>query len=109
MDSEPTKTPKIRGTPQICVRVYFNPDTFKEITEQAQKSGKRRVGIKLFKDKPHGFAGQTYANTKGIAQHLKHCAQYWVKHEAERATKAAEILTEEKRLQEEKAKLGFFQ
>ncbi len=90
----------------ICVKVYFNKDAFKEIAEKAEKAGKRHRGLKLYTQKKDGFAGQLEPNRDGISKFLKYCASYWEEHESERMSKAAELIKQERHIQEEKKRLG---
>jgi hypothetical protein len=93
----------------VCIKVYLNQAEFKEMAEHAEKTGKRRRGLILHTQKKNGFAGQTVANTDGLSKFFKHCVSYWKEHESERMAKAADILRQEKQLQEEKKKLGLVQ
>jgi|SRR5208283_1867383 len=90
----------------VCVKVYLNQAEFAEMAGQAEKVGKRRRGLILHTQKKNGFSGQTVANTDGLSRFLKYCAAYWKEHESERMSRAAEILRQEKELQEEKKRLG---
>jgi len=90
----------------VCVKVYLNQAEFSEMAEHAEKVGKRRRGLILFTQKKNGFAGQTVANTDGLSRFFKHCVVYWKEHESERMSRAAEIMRQEKQLQEEKRRLG---
>ncbi len=88
------------------VRVYFSDKNYAEVVKDAEKAGKRRVGLVLWKQKEHGFANQREANTDGLAKFLKFCYGYWKDHEADRLRQLAELQDRERRLAEEKKKLG---
>lgn len=90
----------------ICVKVYLKPEVFAEIAKLAEKAGKRRGGLLLYTQKAHGFAGETLANTDGIAKAFKFWAFYWKEDEAARLEKARDIAEKEKALAKEKEKLG---
>ncbi len=90
----------------VCIKVYLSQAEFKEMTDQAEKAGKRRRGLILHTQKKNGFAGQTVANTDGLSKFFKYCVAYWREHESERMARAAQIIQQEKQLQEEKKKLG---
>lgn len=91
---------------KVCVKVYFNPKTFSEIADQAEKSGKRKRGLSLYVQKKHGFEGEVIANTKGISKHLKLCARSWTQGEADRLAKIAQLKAKERELEAEKKQLG---
>jgi len=91
---------------KICVKCYFNPTNFQAVAADAERAGKRRGGLLLFTQKPHGFANETQANTDGISRFLKHTWQYWREHETERLQEAAKLAEEERGLAERKKKLG---
>jgi hypothetical protein len=97
---------KIQKGKKICVKVYFNPKSFQAVALDAEKSGKRRGGLQLFTQKPHGFGHELVSNTDGISKFMKHCWQYWIDHEAERLGQAAALAQREKELQAEKKRLG---
>ena len=82
----------------VCVKVYFNEQDFAEIAKFAEKAGKRRVGLQLYTQKPHGFADEKLANTDGIARFLKMAANYWAEHRVELEQKAESIKREKERL-----------
>lgn len=96
----------MEGKKKICVKVYLNDKSFAEIAEQAEKAGKRRGGLALFTQKPHGFAGEVVSNTDGISRFLKYCAEYYKEHEADRLNEIAKVKAEEQELNKRKAKLG---
>ena len=91
---------------KICVKVYFNKDTFQAVALDAEKAGKRRGGLLLFTAKEHGFENEKISNTDGISRFLKHCWGYWRDHEKERLEQAAALAERERALQAEKRKLG---
>ena len=97
----------------VCVKVYLNQELFLEIIKQAEKTGKRRMGLIPYTQKDHGFAHEKLANTDGIGRYLKHTHRYFVENEAERLRKAVEIetrkaaiLKESAKLEDEKKRLG---
>ena len=90
----------------VCVKVYFDPGEFAEVVRDAEEAGIRRKGLKLRVQKPHGFAGEGIANTKGVSKFLKHTLQNWRDTKEERAVKKAEIERRMKELQQEAARLG---
>lgn len=90
----------------ICVKVYFDHEDFADVAELATKAGKRKVGLKLEVLKPHGFAGETIANTKGISRFVHYLIVYYKDTESERTARLAQIQAKERELQQEKAKLG---
>jgi len=90
----------------ICIKVYVRPDLFSTLAKDAEAAGKRRKGLQLYVQKPHGFANELLANTDGIAKFLKYTWQYWKENEAARLERIAELLKKEKELQEERKKLG---
>jgi hypothetical protein len=89
----------------ICIKVYLNPKLFAEIAELAQKAGKRGMGLKTHRQKPHGFANQTIPNTKGIAKFFKMAAFHWRDADAERLRRALDLAEREKALVREKEDL----
>ena len=91
---------------QIRVRVYFNERTLQAIAQDAEKAGKRRVGLPLFIMKEHGFAGERLANTDGISKFLKHCWKYWKENEASRLADMAELAQRKKVLEDEMKRKG---
>ncbi|MFA5412856.1 MAG: hypothetical protein WC350_05935 [Candidatus Micrarchaeia archaeon] len=85
---------------KICVKVYLNEPEFIEWTKLAEDAGTRSRGLKPFKLKPHGFADERLANTKGLVKFIKKVVMpNWKDGEKERT--AAKI-----RLHEEAKKLG---
>ena len=48
---------------KICVKCYFNPDSFQAVAADAERAGKRRGGLLLFTQKPHGFQNEQVSNT----------------------------------------------
>ncbi len=90
---------------KVCVKVYFNEQSFAEIVALAEKSGIRHRGLKLYTKKANGFADEVLANTDKIAKFLKFTAQYWNEHEAERFAKLAELAEQERKIAAEKARL----
>lgn len=90
----------------ICVQVYFPKDMFPVLVKEAEDLGFRRRGISLYKQKPHGFAGETIEDKKGVAKLLKFYRGYYLKTEPERLRKLAEIGEEEKRLAREKQQIA---
>lgn len=97
---------KIQKEKKICVKVYFNRKSFQAVALDAEKSGKRRGGLQLFTQKPHGFGHELVSNTDGISRFLKHCWAYWREHEKERLEQATALAQRERELQAEKKKLG---
>ena len=90
----------------ICIRTYLRPELFAEIAGEAEKAGKRKKGLLLYTAKPHGFANEKLANTDGIAKFLKFCYDYYKKAEPARLKELADILQQEKELQELKRQKG---
>jgi hypothetical protein len=97
---------EIKKVKKICVKCYFNPETFKAIAIDAEAAGKRRGGLLLFTQKSHGFAQEQVSNTDGISRFLKHCWAYWREHETERLQEAAKIAEDERGIAERKRKLA---
>jgi hypothetical protein len=95
-----------KGYKGACVQVYLNPKRFAEEVKHAEKAGIRRVGLFLHLQKTHGFAGETIANTKKLAKYYKMCSDYWVKHEAERLQREAELIAQKQEAEAELKKLG---
>ncbi len=91
---------------KIYVKVYFNERDFTTIVEQSVRAGKRKGGLQLFTQKPHGFSNEVIANTKGISKFLKMCAQYYIENENERIRKRVELELKKKELEKELNKLG---
>jgi hypothetical protein len=84
----------------VCVKVWLNAKEFADAARDAEKAGKRVQGLKLFKQKPHGFPGEILANTKGISIFLKDvCWKEWQGRDEERAKDKQHLL-------EQAAKLG---
>lgn len=77
---------------KICVKVYFNPANFPRAARIAEAMEKRRGGLQLFTQKPHGLDGELLSNTDGIAKALKSALWYWEENGAERMVKQAEAL-----------------
>jgi hypothetical protein len=90
----------------VCVKVYFSKDEFLEMIKRAEKAGKRPRGLIPYKQKKHGFANETSPNRKGLSKFLKYATEYWSDKEEERLREAAEVMQEEKRINERKKKLG---
>lgn len=90
----------------VQVRVYFNQAELAAIAKDAEGAEKRRVGLLLQTQKPHGLDGETQANTDGIGPFLKHTWAYWKEHRAERLEAAAEVARKQRELDAEKKKLG---
>jgi len=97
---------KIQAGKKICVKVYFNPKSFQAVAADAEKAGKRRGGLQLFTQKPHGFGHEQVSNTDGISRFLKHTWAYWCDHEKERLEEALAIAEDERRIAARKKKLG---
>jgi hypothetical protein len=95
---------KKKGITQV--RVYFNQAELTAIAKDAEGAGKRRVGLLLQTQKPHGLDGETQANTDGISRFLKHTWTYWKEHQADRLEAAARIARERAALEAEAKKLG---
>ena len=90
----------------VCVKVYFSKEEFLETIKRAEKAGKRPRGLIPFKQKKHGFANETSPNRKGLSKFLKYAVDYWSDKEEERLREAAQVIDEEKKLNERKKKLG---
>lgn len=90
----------------VCVKVYFNEPDFVEIAKDAEKAGKRRVGLVLFTQKSHGFQWERLANTDGIAKAMKYWWKYWQEAEPERLQKRKEAELKRQQAEEELKKLG---
>jgi hypothetical protein len=90
---------------KIYVKVYFNEKDFTTIAEQSVKVGKRKGGLQLFTQKPHGFAHEKVANTKGISKFLKMCAKYYMDKENERAKERIELEIQKKELERKEKQL----
>lgn len=89
----------------ICIQAYFPKKMFPVLVKEAEDLGFRRRGISLYKQKPHGFAGETIEDKKGIAKTLKFYREYYLKAEPERLRKLAELGEEQKRIEKEKLQL----
>lgn len=88
------------------MQVYLNTKRFAEEVKRAEKAGIRRVGLFLYLQKTHGFAGETIANTKKLAKYYKMTSDYWQEHEAERLQKLAEAELKKREAEEEIKKAG---
>lgn len=86
---------------KVTVKVYFNPKTFLEVAELAEKAGYRRRGLQLYTQKKHGFADEKVANTDGISKFLKSLIVYWKKNEAQRMERKADLLKQKKAIDDE--------
>lgn len=91
----PRKKGKYKG---VTVKVYFNDDDFLTFIKLAERSGKRRVGLEPFTQKPHGFSNEKLANTDGIARFLKMAARYWGEHQEDLEAQAKRLKEEAERL-----------
>ena len=83
------------------VAIYFNEADLTSIAKDAEKAGKRKVGIPIKKQKPHGKADEWLANTYGIGRFLKSCYEYWKKAEPQRLKELADT---KRQMQELEAK-----
>ena len=72
------------------VAIYFNEADLSAIAKDAEKAGKRTVGIPIKRQKPHGMADEWLANTDGIGRFLKTCYDYWKTEEPRRLEALAE-------------------
>ena len=80
------------------VAIYFNEADLTSIAKDAEKAGKRKVGIPIKKQKPHGMADEWLANTDGIGRFLKYCYKYWKDEEPKRLETLAQIERQEQEL-----------
>lgn len=72
----------------VCVKVYMSQEDFTAYAKLAERAGKRRVGLLLHTQKPHGFADEKLANTDGIARFLKMAGRFWAEHQDELEARA---------------------
>lgn len=91
---------------KICVKCYFNEQSFASVVADAEKAGKRRRGLQLFTQKEHSIGDVRVSNTDGISRFLKYCWQYWKEHESDRLREIAEVKETERQIQERKKRLG---
>ena len=83
---------------KICVKVYLNPNNFPRYATGAELAGKRRGGLPLFTQVPHGFADEKLANTDGLGRFFKMAADFWLEHRAELEVEARDVKEREARL-----------
>jgi len=73
---------------RVCIKLYLDGPEFAEWAQESEKAGIRRKGLKLWKQKPHGFQGEVIANTKGIQKFIKlRLYKIWKETELEREIK----------------------
>lgn len=83
---------------KVCVKVYLNELEFIDWVKLAEEAKIRPRGLKPFRLKPHGFAHERLANTKGLVKFIKKVVvPFWKSSEKERERK----LQEARRLAEE--------
>lgn len=91
-ESEGTKKIPIK---KICVKLYLSEPEFYEWIAEAEKAGIRPRGLKPFRVKAHGFAGERIANTKGLVKFVKKVIMpFWKRGEKERIEREARIKRE---------------
>lgn len=79
---------------KIVVKVYLNAENFPRMAAIAERMGKRRGGLLLFTQKPHGRADELLANTDGLSRAMKASMLYWEADEAGRLAKKAAAMKE---------------
>lgn len=84
---------------KICCKVYFNPESWFEVTELAKNAGFRHGGSLTHRKKPHGFEGETQISGKGISKFLKYTVQYWKATEAARMAELADLLKQREEIE----------
>jgi hypothetical protein len=94
------------GKNQVIVKVPIHKKNFSRYCELAVQAKKRRGGLQLYTQKPHGFANEVSPNTDGLAKFMKFCVEYYQQHEAERLEAQARLIKEEQDIAERKKKLG---
>lgn len=93
---EGTKKPPLK---MICVKVYLREVEFIEWVKLAEDAGIRPRGLKPFVLKPHGFARERVANTKGLVKFIKNrIIPYWKDGAVERKLKEEQIRQEADKL-----------
>jgi len=93
---EGTKNPPLR---KVCVKVYLNEPEFLEWARMAEEAGIRPRGLKPFRLKPHGFADERLANTKGLVKFLKEAViPFWKDGEKDRKERRTRLLDEAEKL-----------
>jgi hypothetical protein len=97
---------KMKDKGLFRVSVYFSESDLASLVKETEKAGFRRVGIPIKIQKPHGLPDEWLANTDGVSRFLKHCVEYWRRHETERLEEATRIAEQERQLAERKVKLG---
>ena len=86
---------------KICIKVYLNAENFPRYASIAERMGKRRGGLLLFVQKPHGLAGEQLANTDGLGRAMKAGLDYWEATESERMKKQADALAKLRQAEQE--------
>jgi len=90
---------KISPLKKICVKVYLSEEEFLDWVKMAEEAGIRQRGLKPFRQKPHGFAYERLANTKGLVKFIKkRIVPYWIDSEKERKEKEAKLKADAEKL-----------
>lgn len=76
----------------VRVQVYFGKEDFLSIIKDAERAGKRRVGLLPFVKKEHGFSNEEHSNSDGISKFLKFAWHYWKETEFLRLEQQAEAM-----------------
>lgn len=93
---EGTKNPPLR---KVCVKVYLNENEFLNWIKLAEEAAIRPRGLKPFVQKPHGFAWERLANTKGLVKFIKErVVPYWIEGAKERGAREAALKAEAQKL-----------
>lgn len=91
VDSVPNQRkrgPKKTPYREVCIKLYLTNEEFQTYANEAVKAGKRSKSLKLFTQKPHGFADEVIPNCKGIAKFIRESAiPSWLRTETERLIK----------------------
>ena len=100
--TEGTTNPKKK---KICVKIYFNPESFADAAQEAVKAGIRPRVLQLYVQKD--TAGkEMLANTDKIGKFLKFCMVYYKEHESDRMRENAEALAKFEAAKKEIEKRG---